>query len=275
MNKRKHLLAGALLASLGLTGGASATDYDFSLDNLQLFDTTGGGMTLVTDYSSFTGTSYVAGIDVSIDVSNLSAGHVGLGGFGLDLVLGDLTANGWTAGAGTSWFANFDGGGNTNDLANVGGAVGVGVVTSSALLGTAYVDIADPAAANTTVTFANLSAGAVNGSDQLLDVIAVSDDASIVIKFPDDVIIDYAGDANRSGFVDGSDFAILAGNWQTSGKVWEDGDFNGDGNVDGSDFALLAGNWQTGPAAAVAAIPEPASIAMLGLGGLAMLRRRK
>ena len=51
------------------------------------------------------------------------------------------------------------------------------------------------------------------------------------------------GDANLSGSVDGSDFALLAGNFGTTGRAWGQGDFNADGRVDGSDFALLAGNF--------------------------------
>jgi hypothetical protein len=51
------------------------------------------------------------------------------------------------------------------------------------------------------------------------------------------------GDANRDGGVNGSDFAILAGNFGNTGRTWATGDFNGDERVDGSDFALLAGNF--------------------------------
>jgi hypothetical protein len=71
------------------------------------------------------------------------------------------------------------------------------------------------------------------------------------------------GDANRNGTVDGTDFAILAGKWQQAG-AWNDGDFNDSGTVDGADFALLAGSWQTSsPSPALAAVPEPASLALL------------
>jgi hypothetical protein len=51
------------------------------------------------------------------------------------------------------------------------------------------------------------------------------------------------GDANRDGRVNGSDFAILAGNFGKTGRTWEQGDFNGDGTVNGSDFAILSANF--------------------------------
>lgn len=92
------------------------------------------------------------------------------------------------------------------------------------------------------------------------------------------------GDANGDDRVDGSDVAILSGNWQhgvggTANATWSMGDFNGDGRVDGSDVTILAGNWQYGVSlSAATAVPEPSVITLL-LGVLAgwsvmFLRRR-
>ena len=55
-----------------------------------------------------------------------------------------------------------------------------------------------------------------------------------------------------------------------------DGDINGDGFVGIADLNIVLGNWNAGtpPAAGNATIPEPASLALLGMGGLALLRRR-
>jgi ELWxxDGT repeat protein len=52
-----------------------------------------------------------------------------------------------------------------------------------------------------------------------------------------------AGDINRDRAVNGTDFAILAGNFGKTGMTFAQGDLNGDGRVDGSDFAILAGNF--------------------------------
>jgi hypothetical protein len=68
------------------------------------------------------------------------------------------------------------------------------------------------------------------------------------------------GDINRDRAVNGSDFAILAGNFGKSGTTYAQGDLNGDGTVNGSDFALLAGNFgRTVPAppAATTAAKSP------------------
>ncbi|MEM7682224.1 MAG: dockerin type I domain-containing protein [Planctomycetota bacterium] len=83
------------------------------------------------------------------------------------------------------------------------------------------------------------------------------------------------GDANGDGNVDLLDFDILAGNFGAGpGAVGGEtiGDFNGDGNVDLLDFDILAGNFGT---TSPSAVPEPASMALLGLGGAALLRGRR
>jgi hypothetical protein len=53
------------------------------------------------------------------------------------------------------------------------------------------------------------------------------------------------GDVNRDRSVNGTDFALLAGNFGKTGMSYGQGDLNGDGAVNGSDFALLAGNFGT------------------------------
>jgi hypothetical protein len=71
-----------------------------------------------------------------------------------------------------------------------------------------------------------------------------------------------AGDVNRDRSVNGTDFALLAGNFGKTGMTYGQGDLNGDGNVNGTDFAILAGNFgKTVPAPAAAVALRPASAA--------------
>jgi MYXO-CTERM domain-containing protein len=98
------------------------------------------------------------------------------------------------------------------------------------------------------------------------------------------------GDANLDGAVNGSDFAILATNFNKAVSGWDQGDFNYDGSDNGSDFALLAANFNKGSNGAVtdgdlnafaanngllADVPEPASMGIALLSGLGLLAGRR
>ena len=100
------------------------------------------------------------------------------------------------------------------------------------------------------------------------------------------------GDIDMDGDIDGVDIQALlnAGSYLSgSGWAWADGDFNGDGLVDGTDMQLVLDiheygqpthRWGSYPdqaydmALAVGYIPEPASLSLICLGTLALLRRR-
>ena len=59
-----------------------------------------------------------------------------------------------------------------------------------------------------------------------------------------------------------------------SGAVLLDGDADGDSDVDGVDFGLWQANY-VAPSPAVYHTPEPATLGLLIVGGLLMLRRRR
>ncbi|MFI4861409.1 MAG: PEP-CTERM sorting domain-containing protein [Phycisphaerales bacterium JB063] len=83
-----------------------------------------------------------------------------------------------------------------------------------------------------------------------------------------------AGDLNGDGFVGAADLDVLLANWGDSVSAGSliDGDPSGDGVVGQADLQIVRDAWGNG--APPPAVPEPTALALIGLGGLALMRRR-
>lgn len=87
-----------------------------------------------------------------------------------------------------------------------------------------------------------------------------------------------AGDLNGDGFVGIADLNIVLANWNTDGTADPRANPNGDGLVGIEDLNFVLGNWNAGtppPPEALATVPEPASVVLLGGAGLVWIGRRK
>ena len=99
--------------------------------------------------------------------------------------------------------------------------------------------------------------------------------ASVLVKYT------YYGDADLNGKVDADDYFRIDSNYNKTGddvKKWANGDFNYDDQINGDDFMLIDQAFAGQGAqlrGGVTAVPEPASIGVLGLGALALGRRRR
>ncbi len=110
---------------------------------------------------------------------------------------------------------------------------------------------------------------------------------------PGDVLIKYTyyGDANLDSKVDSSDYGRIDNGYLSRQTGWYNGDFNYDNLVNGSDYTLIDNTFNVqgaqitstiaSPTARIAGagasstVPEPASLALFGVGAAGLLGRRR
>ena len=79
------------------------------------------------------------------------------------------------------------------------------------------------------------------------------------------------GDATGDGLVGSDDLVLILSNWGISQATRSQGDVTGDSFVGADDYVQVLTYW--GTVAAPEHLPEPASLSLLVLAGLALVRR--
>ncbi len=114
----------------------------------------------------------------------------------------------------------------------------------------------------------------VNWTQELFDFVGDVNTEDYALSWSVDALT--PGDANGDGAVDGIDLAVWQENYDPLGlnqNTFAMGDWNFDNHVDGVDLALWQQNYN--PLGSTETIPEPATLLLVGLGGVLLARRRR
>ncbi len=83
------------------------------------------------------------------------------------------------------------------------------------------------------------------------------------------------GDANGDGVVSADDYASIQANFGSANDTGIFGDADGDGVISANDYASVQSNFGATTGMGSVSVPEPATLSLLVIGGLAMLKGRR
>ena len=134
-------------------------------------------------------------------------------------------------------------------------------------------------------SFLQIAGGGIDFANSLYDNIiwgVVNDSAACGPEGPGASV---PGDFNCDGTVDVADLGIIGANFNGNSVTYVDGDANLDGAVDVADLGVVGANWSAAQSGSLssalqsaglnALVPEPTTVALVGLGALCLGRRRR
>ncbi|XAL98252.1 PEP-CTERM sorting domain-containing protein [Phycisphaeraceae bacterium D3-23] len=239
--------------SISFAGGTVQFDDDLTFNLSFLF----GAATVNASGTNLAGQLQTPGAPASVDAN----GDFGLDSQSINVNQGVLTAQG------TGLASAID---TTIDFAQE--------PLAAALLGTANLDVMLDSVVGTTATYTATLTAPISFSEPFdasgIEVF-VSADGNILATdtFTRELTFEETGDIDGDGFVGAADLDILLANWGSLTLPGQSGDLNGNSRIDQGDLDIVQANFGNGTPPSV--VPEPGSLLVLGLGGLALVTRRR